>query len=66
MWVQQTQADSNNSFGASKLMSTNVGAFFTTKVPVVDAILTLQYMATVDSRNARAGSYSQARLIKLF
>jgi len=66
VWVQQTQADSNNSFGASKLMSTNVGAFFTTKVPVADAILTLQYMATVDSRNARAGTYSQARLIKLF
>ena len=66
VWVQQTQGDSNNSFGASKLTSTNVGTFFTTKLPVVDAIMTLQYMATVDSRNARSGSYSQARLIKLF
>lgn len=66
VWVQQTQGDSRNPFGASKLMSTNVGAFFTTRVPGVDAILTLQYMATVDSRNARSGTYSQARLIKLF
>ncbi len=66
VWVQQTQGDSNNSFGASKLMSTNVGAFFTTRVPVVDAILTLQSMATVDSRNARSGTYTQARMIKLF
>ena len=66
VWVQQTQGDSRNSFGASKLMSSNVGAFFTTRLPVVDAVLTLQYMATVDSRNARSGTYSQARLIKLF
>ncbi len=48
-------------------MSTNVGAFFTTKLPVVEAIMTLQYMATsMDSRNARSGAYSQARLIKMF
>ena len=66
VWVQQTQGDSGNAFGASKLTSTNVGAFFTTKLPVVDAIATLQYMATVDSRNARSGTYAQARVIKLF
>lgn len=64
--VRQYQDDSGNAFGASRLSSTNVGAFFTTKLPVVEAVLTLQTMATVDSRNARSGTYTQARLIKLF
>ncbi len=64
--VHQYQDDSGNSFGASRLQSTNVGAFFTTKVPVVDAIATVQTMVTTDSRNARSGTYSQLRLIKLF
>lgn len=64
--VHQYQDDSGNSFGASRLQSTNVGAFFTTKLPVVEALLTLQTMVTADSRNARSGTYSQARIIKLF
>ncbi|MGO4382064.1 transporter [Pseudoduganella sp. RAF53_2] len=63
--VQQYQDDENNPFGASRFRSTNAGAFFTTKVPVVDAILTLQYIDTTASRNAKHGSFYQLRLIKL-
>ncbi len=64
--VRQFQDDDGNSFGASRLSSTNVGAFLTTKLPVVDAVMTLQTMVTAESRNARSGTYSQVRLIKLF
>jgi hypothetical protein len=64
--VRQFQDDDGNPFGTSRLSSTNVGAFFTTRLPVVDAVLTLQTMVTAESRNARSGTYSQARVIKLF
>mgnify|MGYP003703735735 CR=1 FL=1 len=64
--VQQLQADSNNPLGSSKLQSTNVGAFFTTKVPGIEAALTAQTMMTIDSKNAKAGYFHQIRLIKVF
>ncbi|MBB5411355.1 MULTISPECIES: transporter [unclassified Paraburkholderia] len=66
VFVQQYQSDSNNPWGSSRYQTLNAGGFFTTKVPVLNAALTLQYMATVSSRNARAGSFSQIRLIKVF
>lgn len=64
--VQQYQDDDNNPWGASRLRSTNAGAFFTTLVPVIDAALTVQYMASTSSRNAKHGTFTGVRLIKLF
>jgi len=63
--VQQYQDDQNNPFGASRFRSTNAGAFFTTRLPLADAIMTLQYIDTTASRNAKHGSFYQLRLIKL-
>jgi hypothetical protein len=63
--VQQYQDDDGNPIGASRFRSTNAGAFFTTKVPGLDAILTLQYIDTTSSRFAKHGSFTQLRLIKL-
>jgi hypothetical protein len=64
--VQQYQDDDNNPLGASRFRSTNAGAFFTTIVPGIDAPLTMQYMTTTASRNAKHGSFTQLRLIKFF
>jgi hypothetical protein len=64
--VQQYQDDDNNPLGASRFRSTNAGAFFTTKVPLIDAALTIQSITTRSSRYAKAGSFTQARLIKTF
>jgi hypothetical protein len=63
--VQQYQDDDHNPFGASRFRSTNAGVFFTTRLPVVDAIMTLQYVDATASRNAKHGSLTQLRLIKL-
>jgi hypothetical protein len=63
--VQQYQDDDNNPFGPSRFRSTNAGAFFTTRLPVLDAIMTLQYVDATASRNAKHGSVTQLRLIKL-
>lgn len=64
--VQQYQDDSGNPWGASRYSSTNAGLFFTTRIPVVDAVLTAQYMNTMRSRNAKHGTYAQLRLSKTF
>lgn len=64
--VQQYQDDDNNPWGASRLVSSNAGVFFTTLVPVIDAALTVQYMASTASRNAKHGTFAGVRLIKLF
>ncbi|MCF8161065.1 MAG: transporter [Polaromonas sp.] len=65
--VRQYQDDENNlSFGSSRLELTGLGVFFTTKMPVMDAIVTLQYMVTTSSRNARHSNFSQLRIIKQF
>ncbi len=66
VYAQQVQDDSNNPWGASRFRTLNAGAFFTTMIPGVDAALTLQYMKTTDSRNAKAGDFSQLRIIKVF
>ncbi len=63
--VQQYQDDEHNPFGPSRFRSTNAGAFFTTLVPGLDAALTLQYIDTTASRNAKHGSFTQLRLVKL-
>jgi hypothetical protein len=64
--VQQYQDDDNNPLGPTRFRSTNAGAFFTTMVPRLDAALTLQSVTTRASRYAKAGSFTQARLIKTF
>ncbi|WP_235579356.1 transporter [Pseudorhodoferax sp. Leaf274] len=64
--AQQFQDDSGNRWGTSRYRSTNAGLFFTTRIPVVDLVLTLQHMATLQSRNAKHGTYSQVRLTKTF
>lgn len=64
--VQQYQDDDNNPLGASRLRSTNAGAFFTTVIPGIDAAMTLQYMATTASRNAKHGDFTQVRVMKVF
>lgn len=64
--VQQTQDDSGNPYGDARFRSSNVGVFFTTKVPTADVVVTLQTMKTFDSRYAKHGTFQQIRLIKLF
>jgi hypothetical protein len=64
--LQQYQDDDNNPLGPSRIRSTNAGAFFTTLVPGIDAALTIQYIATISSRNAKDATFTQARLIKVF
>lgn len=65
--VKQYQDDQNNPlFGSSRLQLTGVGAFFTTRLPVIDTIVTLQYMVTTHSRNARHSNFSQLRLVQQF
>lgn len=62
--VQQYQADDQNPLGPSRFRSTNGGVFFTTKLPGADTIVTLQSIATLSSRQAKHGSFTQLRLIK--
>lgn len=66
VFVQQYQSDSNNPWGTSRYRTVNAGAFFTTKVPGIDAAVTIQYMRTVASHNAKAGDFTQIRIIKVF
>lgn len=65
--VRQYQDDQNNlMFGSSRLQLTGLGAFVTTRLPVIDTIVTLQYMVTTHSRNARHSNFSQLRLVQQF
>lgn len=65
--VKQYRDDRNNLlFGSSRLQLTGLGAFFTTRLPGIDTIVTLQYMMTSHSRNARHSNFSQLRIIKPF
>lgn len=64
--ARQYEDDQNNLFGASRYRSTGAGVFWTTRLPVIDAFLNLQYMRTTSSQNARHGTFTQARLVKLF
>ncbi len=64
--VRQYQDDSGNVWGASRFSSSNAGVFFTTKIPGLEAAVTAQVMKTFDSRNAKSGSFTQLRVIKVF
>lgn len=65
--VRQYRDDQNNlSFGSSRLQLTGLGVFFTTRLPVIDTIVTLQYMVTNRSRNARHSNFSQVRVVQQF
>ncbi|QUN32612.1 transporter (plasmid) [Cupriavidus sp. KK10] len=58
--VRQYQDDDNDPLGASRFRSDNVGMFSTTQIPVLNAAMTVQNMATTLSRNARHGNFTQA------
>lgn len=64
--VRQVQDDTGNGYGVSRYASNNAGVFFTTRIPGLDAVMTLQNMRTLDSRNAKSGTFQQVRIIKLF
>lgn len=67
LYVRQYQDDENNAmFGANRLELTGLGAFFTTRLPIFDAIVTLQHMVTTSSRNARHSNFSQLRIVRQF
>ena len=67
VYVKQFQDDKNNPWGASRFESTNLGAFFTTRIPgMKDAGITAQYMHTIDSKNAKYGDFYQIRFVKRF
>jgi hypothetical protein len=63
--AQQYQDDDGNPLGPSRFRSTNAGAFFTTRLPLLDAVVTLQYIDTLSSRFAKHGNITQLRIIKL-
>lgn len=64
--MRQYQDDDNNPLGTSRFRSTNTGAFLTTKIAPIDAVITIQYIATTASRNAKSGTFTQIRVIKLW
>jgi len=64
--VQQYQDDDQNPLGSSRFSSTNAGAFYTARLPGVGSIVTLQYMDTTASHNAKHGRFTQLRVIQLF
>jgi hypothetical protein len=64
--MRQYQDDDNNPLGTSSFRSTNTGAFFTTRIAPIDTVVTIQYIATTASRNAKSGSFTQIRAIKLW
>jgi hypothetical protein len=65
--VKQYQDDKNNTlFGASRFQMNGMGAFMTTRIPVIDAVVTLQHMVTTSSKNARHSNFTQVRLVKRF
>lgn len=66
VYVQQYQDDSGNRWGPSRYRSLNAGVFWTTRIPSLDTVLTLQYMSTLSSRNAKQAVYTQLRLSKSF
>ncbi len=67
VYVKQYQDDENNTmFGASRLELTGLGTFFTTRLPGINAVVTLQHMITTRSRNAKHSNFSQLRIVKPF
>lgn len=64
--VQQIHDDVDNPLGANRLRLNNFGMFFTTKIPVLDVAVTLQYMNTANSQYAKSGSFTQVRMSKEF
>lgn len=65
--LQQYRDDRNNlEFGASRFEMDGVGAFWTTRIPVINVAVSLQHMVTTRSRNALHSHFTQLRLIKTF
>jgi hypothetical protein len=66
IYANQYQDDTGNPWGSSRFQTTNGGVFFTTKIPGIDTVMTAQYMSTIDSRNAKSGTFAQLRFLKAF
>lgn len=64
--LQQIQDDRNNPFGASRYRSTQAGLFMMGAVPALGASVSLHHAATVSSRNALHGRFTQVRLTRTF
>ena len=64
--VQQVQDDSGSPRGGNRLRASHLGVFYSAQIPVIETGLSVNYMATTDSRNARHGRYLQVRLARLF
>lgn len=64
--VRQVQNDSGGTWGGNRIRSNNVGTYYTARVAPLEASLTVQYMKTIESRNAKHGDYLQVRLSKAF
>lgn len=64
--VQQIQDDSGGTRGGNRLRASHLGVFYSAPIPVIDARLSVNYMATTDSRNARHGRFLQVRLARIF
>ncbi len=64
--VQQFRDDEGGALGANRYSNTAAGAFLATPVPVLDATISLQHTASITSRNARHGQFTQVRLSRRF
>ncbi len=64
--VRQVQDDSGGTWGGNRIRSNNVGAYYTARIAPIEASFTVQYMKTIESRNAKHGDYLQVRLSKVF
>lgn len=64
--VRQVQDDSGGPWGGNRIRSNNVGAYYTYRVTPLATAFTVQYMKTIESRNAKHGDYLQLRLTRAF
>jgi hypothetical protein len=64
--IQQFRDDIGGTWGVNRYRMTNGGVFWATKIPVLDAGLSMNFMQTLDSRNAKEGRFYQLRLSKSF
>lgn len=64
--VRQVQDDGGGNWGGNRIRSNNLGAYYTTPFAPLDATVSVQYMKTLESRNAKHGDYLQVRLTRTF
>lgn len=64
--LEQVQDDSLNPWGAGRYRTTQAGLSYSAKLPVADATFNLQYLTTLQARNALKANTLQVRLAKQF